>query len=55
MSADELIQLVQIFEISLDDLTNPFLLFEKESFSWRQTDVALAELDKFERKAGEWI
>ena len=55
VSADELIQLVHLFELSLDDLTNPLLLFEKESFSWRQTDVALADLDKFERKAGEWI
>lgn len=55
VSAEELIRIVQYFKVSLADLTNPFLLFERENFSWRQTNVAQPDLDKFERQAGEWI
>ncbi|MFN5997328.1 MAG: helix-turn-helix domain-containing protein [Paracoccaceae bacterium] len=55
VSADELIRLVERFGVSLQDLTNPFLLFDKDSFSWRQTNVARADLDAFEQTAGQWI
>lgn len=55
VSAEELIRIVQHFKVSITDLTNPFLLFERENFSWRQTNVAQSDLDKFERQAGEWI
>jgi len=55
VSADELIKVVNHFSISLQDISNPFLLYEKEGFSWRQNQVASADLDAFERRAGEWI
>lgn len=55
LSAEELITIVDTFEVTFDQLTNPFLLSSKESFSWRQRDVPLAELDAFEARAGEWI
>lgn len=55
LKADELIAAVGHFKVTLAEITNPFLLFEKESFSWRQKHVPLEQLDAFEARAGEWI
>lgn len=55
VSADELIRVVEYFKVSLDDISNPFLLFNKKGFSWRQSNVAEEDLNQFERLAGEWI
>jgi transcriptional regulator with XRE-family HTH domain/Zn-dependent peptidase ImmA (M78 family) len=55
VKAEELIRAIAHFDVPLADITNPFLLFEKESFSWRQNRVPLEDLDRFERQAGEWI
>lgn len=55
LTAEELIVLVDTFDVSFDQLTNPFLLSGKESFSWRQRDVPLPVLYAFEARAGEWI
>jgi Zn-dependent peptidase ImmA (M78 family)/DNA-binding XRE family transcriptional regulator len=55
VTADELIRVVEHFGVSLQDISNPFLLYEKEGFSWRQNGVAPEDLSGFERKAGEWV
>jgi len=55
VTADELIAIVDQFGVSFEQLTNPFLLSGKESFSWRQRDVPLAKLEAFEARAGEWV
>lgn len=55
VTAEELIRVVEYFKVSLDDISNPFLLFNKEGFSWRQKCVAEEDLNQFERLAGEWI
>lgn len=55
VTSDELIRVVEYFKVSLQELSNPFLLSGKQGFSWRQDHVAAEELDRFERKAGEWI
>jgi len=56
VSADELVRVIDNFDVSLDWLTNPFLLVGKgETFSWRQTGVESAVLDAFELQAGEWV
>lgn len=55
LTADELVTLVKHFDVSFDQLTNPFLLSGKQSFSWRQKNVAFADLDRFEMRAGEWV
>jgi Zn-dependent peptidase ImmA (M78 family)/DNA-binding XRE family transcriptional regulator len=56
VSADELVRVINHFEVTLDWLTNPFLLVGKgETFSWRQNGVASDILDAFEERAGEWI
>ena len=56
VSADELMRAINHFDVTLDWLTNPFLLVSKKDvFSWRQRNMPLAELDVFETRAGEWI
>ena len=55
VSADELIRVVEHFKVTLEDISNPFLLYQREGFSWRQTNVAEDDLNRFERLAGEWI
>ncbi|WP_408914496.1 helix-turn-helix domain-containing protein [Brucella pseudogrignonensis] len=55
VTAAELVRLVNHFNISLEDISNPFLLSEREGFSWRQSGVKQEELARFERTAGEWI
>lgn len=56
LSAMELVRVAQFFGVSLDDLSNPFLLgSSKASFSWRQSGVRPADLNRFELRAGEWI
>ncbi len=56
LSADELMRAISHFGVTLDWLTNPFLLVSrKDTFSWRQKGMSTAELDAFETRAGEWI
>jgi len=55
LSAGELVALTDCFGATLDQLTNPFLLSAKDSFSWRQRNVSSVELDGYEVRAGEWI
>lgn len=56
VAALELVKAATRFGITLDELANPFLLSSaKANFSWRQHNVALADLNAFEAKAGEWI
>lgn len=55
LTAAELVKAVAFFGVSIDALTNPFLLSNKDSFSWRQKHVSTADLDGFEALAGEWI
>jgi Zn-dependent peptidase ImmA (M78 family)/DNA-binding XRE family transcriptional regulator len=55
LKADELLTIVQAFGVSLDDLTNPFLITGEGGFSWRQANVSGPALDAYEARAGEWI
>lgn len=56
LSAEELVLAVQAFEVDLDYFTNPFLIVGEARFSWRRDGgLGMADLDAFERKAGEWI
>lgn len=55
VSAEELLTAVEKLGASLDYFTNPFLLVGEGKFSWRQTDVAVGELNAFERVAGRWV
>ena len=55
VSAAELVKVIDHFTVSLDDLTNPFLLAGNDNFSWRQNHVQPEDLDRFEKRAGEWI
>ncbi len=55
LSAAELVAAVDIFGVSLEQFTNPFLPTGVARFSWRQNEVATEELRLFEQRAGEWI
>ena len=55
LSADELLLAIEKLGASLDYFANPFLLVGEGKFSWRQSNVGLAQLHAFERVAGRWI
>jgi Zn-dependent peptidase ImmA (M78 family)/DNA-binding XRE family transcriptional regulator len=55
LKADELLTIVGAFNVSLDVLTNPFLITGESRFSWRQNNVPGEALDEYELRAGEWI
>lgn len=56
LSAEELVAAVRAFDVPLDYFTNPFLIVGEARFSWRRhVETPAAELDSFERRAGEWI
>lgn len=56
ISANELLAAAYFFKVSMEDLSNPFLLAtERASFSWRQSGVSTGDLAGFELRAGEWI
>ncbi len=55
MSGTELVACTEIFGVSLDFFTNPYLLVGQGSFSWRQTGVDIEELRSFETISGEWL
>jgi Zn-dependent peptidase ImmA (M78 family)/transcriptional regulator with XRE-family HTH domain len=55
LSAEELLTAVEKLGATLDYFTNPFLLVGEGKFSWRQSNVGLAQLSAFERVAGRWI
>lgn len=55
ISGEELVACAEILDVKLDQFTNPYSLVGQGAFSWRQSNVDLAELYAFEAKAGEWI
>src|ERR1700674_5734981 len=55
LSAEELLVAIEKLGAPLDYFTNPFLLVGEGKFSWRQSNVGLAQLTAFERVAGRWI
>jgi Zn-dependent peptidase ImmA (M78 family)/transcriptional regulator with XRE-family HTH domain len=55
LSAQELLIAIEKLGATLDYFTNPFLLVGEGKFSWRQSNVGLAQLNAFERVAGRWI
>src|SRR5262252_5771338 len=55
LSAEELLTAVEKLGATLDYFTNPFLLVGEGKFSWRQSNVGLAQLGAFERVAGRRI
>src|SRR6266487_3101111 len=55
LSAQELLVAIEKLEAPLDYFTNPFVLVGEGKFSWRQSNVGLAQLNAFERVAGRWI
>ncbi|UED34222.1 XRE family transcriptional regulator [Rhizobium ruizarguesonis] len=54
-SADNIVQAMRLFKVSLEMLTDPFLLVNEGQFSWRQSGVSGADLAEYERDAGRFI
>ncbi|MBY3211492.1 helix-turn-helix domain-containing protein [Rhizobium laguerreae] len=55
VAADELLRAAQIFGVSLDYFTDPFMLAGEGRFSWRQTGVDGDRLRGYEEAAGRFI
>lgn len=55
VAADELLRATQIFGVSIDYFTDPFLLAGEGRFSWRQTGVDGDRLRGYEESAGRLI
>jgi XRE family transcriptional regulator, fatty acid utilization regulator len=55
VAADELLRAVDLFKVSLDYFTDPFLLVGEGRFSWRQTGVDHERLKHYETDAGRLI
>ncbi|RWX18273.1 helix-turn-helix domain-containing protein [Rhizobium hidalgonense] len=55
VAADELLRAAQIFGVSIDYFTDPFLLAGEGRFSWRQTGVDGSRLRGYEESAGRLI
>ncbi len=54
LTADELLLVVEVFPVSLDYFTDPFLLIGEGKFSWRHSGVTDEELCEYEQRAGRW-
>lgn len=55
VAAEELLRAVQIFGVSLDYFTDPFMLVGEGQFSWRQMGVDPETLRGYEESAGRFI
>lgn len=55
VAAEELLRAVQIFGVSLDYFTDPFMLLGEGRFSWRQMGVDGDKLRGYEESAGRFI
>lgn len=56
LTAEELIKLVEIFGVDLNYFTDPFLLDQEVSFSWRKaTGGRDLSVDEFEEKVSGWF
>lgn len=55
LSAEELVNLIQVLGKKLEFFTDTFSLVGEGAFSWRAVGAAPAFLDEFETKAGKWI
>lgn len=55
VAADELLRATQIFGVSVDYFTDPFMLAGEGRFSWRQTGVDGDRLRGYEESAGRLI
>lgn len=55
LSAEELVAVVDLFNVPLDYFTDPFLIAGEGRFSWRQANVPGDSLREFEERAGRWI
>lgn len=55
VSADELVRLADIFAVDLSIFSDPFVVLDEISFSWRRNEVADPVIEQFEGTAKGWL
>ena len=55
LKASELLGLIDIFDTTLEHLTDPYILVGEAQFSWRHTNPEARTLERFEDRAGCWL
>ena len=55
VSAAELVKLADIFGVDLPFFSDPYILVDEASFSWRRNELPDDEIVQFEKKAKGWV
>ena len=55
VSAAELVQLAEVLDVDLSFFSDPFILVDEGSFSWRRNEVPAETIERFELRAGSWL
>ena len=55
VSADELVRLADIFGVELSFFSDPYLIVDEASFSWRRNEVPEQTIQEFENCAKGWL
>lgn len=55
VSADELVRLADVFGVELGVFSDPYLVFDEASFSWRRNQVPGETIQQFENRAKGWL
>lgn len=55
MKAEELLLLIEKYEVDLDYFTDPYRLVGEGEFSWRQSGRTVEDLKAYEATAGGWL
>lgn len=55
VSADELVRLADMFGVELSVFSDPYVIFDGASFSWRRNDLPNSAIEQFEEQAKRWM
>ena len=55
VSAEELVKLADLFQVEMSLFTDPYLIVDESSFSWRRNDIPEVAIRQFEDKAKGWL
>lgn len=55
VSAHELVRMADIFGVELSVFSDPYVIFDSASFSWRRNEVPDSAIEQFEKQAKSWM
>ncbi|MGK7295951.1 MAG: helix-turn-helix domain-containing protein [Candidatus Wenzhouxiangella sp. M2_3B_020] len=55
VSADELVRLADVFGVELSAFSDPYVILDGASFSWRRNEVQDSVIEQFEDRAKGWM